>query len=120
MRDRRRRRGAGPYARESTAAVEAVVSRSANINPPLTTEPVNPARAAVLVLTSDRGFAGGYNPSGLLEAQGLHARLAERGLDSMPFVSGRKGLTCHPFRGRGTAAAWTRCAEPPTPTHATQ
>src|SRR5260221_12945030 len=57
-----RAHAAGPYAREITAAVEAVVSRSANINHPLTTEPVNSARAAVLVLTSDRGFAGGDNP----------------------------------------------------------
>src|SRR5258708_8990347 len=103
MRDRRRRRGAGPYARESTAAVEAVVSRSANINHPLTTEPVNPARAAVLVLTSDRGFAGGYNASVLREAQGLHARLAERGLDSMPFVSARKGRAPPPSRARRPA-----------------
>src|SRR5258707_13555853 len=54
-----RAHAAGPYAREITAAVEAVVSRSANINHPLTTEPANPTRAAVLILTSDRGFAGG-------------------------------------------------------------
>src|SRR5260221_14026063 len=75
-----RAHAAGPYAREITAAVEAVGSRSANINHPLTTEPVNPARAAGLVLTSDRGFAGGDNASVPRETQGLHARLAEGGL----------------------------------------
>src|SRR5258708_35010385 len=53
-----RAHAAGPYAREITAAVEAVVSRSASIRHPLTTEPENPTRAAVLILPSDRGFAG--------------------------------------------------------------
>ena len=47
---------AGPYAREITRAVEAVVSRSHAINHPLTTEPANPSRSAILLLTSDRGF----------------------------------------------------------------
>src|SRR5258708_8083320 len=69
-----RAHAAGPYAREITAAVEAVVSRSANINHPLTTEPVNPARAAVLVLTSDRGFPRGYNPPLLPSTHGLPPR----------------------------------------------
>src|SRR5258708_29022951 len=108
-----RAHAAGPYAREITAAVEAVVSRWANINRPLTTEPANPTRAAVLILTSDRGFAGGYNASLLREAQGLHARLAERGLESVPFVSGRKGLGWHRFRGREMAAEWSGFSDPP-------
>ena len=55
-----RAQAAGPYAREITAAVEAVVGRSANIRHPLTTEPDNPTTAAVLILTSDRGFCGGF------------------------------------------------------------
>src|SRR5262249_56167497 len=57
-----RARAAEPYAREITAAVEAVVSRSANIIHPLTTEPQQPTRAAVLILTSDRGFSAGFPP----------------------------------------------------------
>src|SRR5258707_11381758 len=52
-------RAAEPYAREITRAVEAVVSRSSSIHHPLTTTPEHPERAAVLILTSDRGFAGG-------------------------------------------------------------
>src|SRR5262249_56916197 len=85
-----RAQAAGPYARELTAAVEAVVSRSANINHPLTTEAQNPTRAAVLVLTSDRGFAGGSNANVLREAQALNARLRERSIEALPVVSGRQ------------------------------
>src|ERR1700683_2253141 len=54
-------RQAQPYAREITRAVGAVVSRSSGIKHPLTTAPESRTRAAVLVLTSDRGFAGGFN-----------------------------------------------------------
>src|SRR5262249_19865225 len=114
-----RAHAAGPYARAITAAVEAVVSRSANINHPLPTEPVNSTRAAVLVLTSDRGFAGGYNATVLREAQALHARLAERGLESVPFVSGRKGIGWHRFRNREIAAPSTAVSHPPTPPNPT-
>jgi F0F1-type ATP synthase, gamma subunit len=41
--------------------VEAVISRSTNVTHPFTQEPENPSRAAVLILTSDQGFAGAYN-----------------------------------------------------------
>ncbi|MGI9008836.1 MAG: F0F1 ATP synthase subunit gamma [Streptosporangiaceae bacterium] len=111
-----RAHAAGPYAREITNAVEAVVSRSANVDHPLTTEPKDPSRAAVLVLTSDRGFCGGYNASVLREAQALHGRLSERGLESVAFVSGRKGIGWHRFRDREVAGEWAGFSD--TPRHA--
>ena len=104
---------AQPYAREITWAVEAVVSRSSQIDHPLTTEPKNPARAAVLILTSDRGFAGGYNASVLREAQNLEALLAERGVTAVPFVAGRKGLIWHRFRQREMAGEWSGFSDTP-------
>src|SRR3978361_423627 len=54
-----RGRSAAPYARELTRAVSAVATFS-NVDHPLTTEPEDPKRAAVLVVTSDRGLAGAY------------------------------------------------------------
>jgi F-type H+-transporting ATPase subunit gamma len=104
---------AEPYAREITWAVEAVVSRSSQIDHPLTTEPKNPARAAVLILTSDRGFAGGYNASVLREAANLEALLAERGVAAVPFVAGRKGLIWHRFRQRTMAGEWSGFSDTP-------
>jgi F-type H+-transporting ATPase subunit gamma len=115
-----RAKAAGPYAREITAAVEAVVSRSASIQHPLTTEPVNPTRAAVLILTSDRGFCGGYNSAVLREAQALNARLTERGLASVPFVSGRKGIVWHRFREREMAGQWSGFSDTPKHANATE
>src|SRR5699024_8663754 len=53
---------ASPYARELTRAVSAVVTYS-HVDHPLTTERETPRRAAVLVITSDRGLAGAYSAS---------------------------------------------------------
>src|SRR6476646_10457943 len=64
-------RAAEPYARELTNAVEAVISRSTTINHPFTKEPESRRRAAVLIITSDQGFAGAYNANVLREASRL-------------------------------------------------
>ena len=101
-------RDAGAYAREITQAVEAVVSQSSQIDHPLVREPENSQRAAILILSSDRGFAGGYNSNVMREAQGLRARLRERGVEPVTYVSGTKGITWHRFRGVETAGSWTR------------
>jgi F-type H+-transporting ATPase subunit gamma len=109
----RRAHEAEPYAREITRAVEAVVSRSGQIDHPLTNEPKNPTRAAVLILTSDRGFCGGFNTNVLREAQRLRGLLAENGLETVPFVAGRKGLSWHRFRGREMAGEWSGFSDSP-------
>jgi F-type H+-transporting ATPase subunit gamma len=106
-------RDAAPYAREITQAVEAVVSVSSHIDHPLVRESAHPQRAAVLILTSDRGFAGGYNANVLREADRLRARLAEDGIEPVTYVSGSKGITWHRFRGRETAADWSGFSEVP-------
>jgi F-type H+-transporting ATPase subunit gamma len=115
-----RQRAADPYAREITRAVEAVVSRSSNINHPLTTKPESVTRAAVLILTSDRGFAGGYNASVLREAEGLRVMLEDNGVAAVPFVSGRKGITWHRFRQRAMAGEWSGFSENPAAANASE
>jgi F-type H+-transporting ATPase subunit gamma len=104
---------AEPYSREITAAVEAVVSRSGQIDHPLTREPSDPKRAAVLVLTSDRGFAGGFNANVLREFQGLRRLLADHHVEPVPFVSGRKGISWHRFREIDMAAEWSGYSDTP-------
>jgi F-type H+-transporting ATPase subunit gamma len=105
-----------PYAREIQRAVEAVVSKSENVDHPLTRPNPYPKRAAVLILTSDRGFCGGFNANVLREAQGLRALLESQRLEAVPFVAGRKGIAWHRFRGREMAAEWSGFSD--TPRHA--
>jgi F-type H+-transporting ATPase subunit gamma len=106
-------RAATPYARELTLAVEAVVSGSPSITHPLVTEAEKPARAAVVMLTSDRGFAGGYNANVLREGQALTESLTGRGIQVLPYVSGRKGIVWHRFRQREITAEWSGFSERP-------
>jgi F-type H+-transporting ATPase subunit gamma len=120
IRAQQRVRAAGPYAREITRAVEAVVSRSSQIDHPLTTEPEHPSRAAVLILTSDRGFNGGYNASVLREAQRLSELLAGRGIQAVPYVSGRKGISWHRFRQREIAGEWSGFSDTPAQANASE
>jgi F-type H+-transporting ATPase subunit gamma len=120
VRAQQRLRDARPYARELTEAIEAVVSRSSQINHPLTSEPADPTRAAVLILTSDRGFCGGFNTSVLREAQGLRALLEDRGIEAVPYVSGRKGISWHRFRQREMAGEWSGFSEVPAQKNASE
>jgi F-type H+-transporting ATPase subunit gamma len=103
---------AAPYARELTRAVQALVSYS-NVDHPLTTEPENPQRAAVLIVTSDRGLAGAYSSSVLKEAERLAERLRGEGKEVVTFISGRKGEAYYRFRGRPVAQTWTGFSDQP-------
>ena len=120
VRAQQRLRDATPYAQELTQAIEAVVSRSSQIDHPLTSEPADPTRAAVLILTSDRGFCGGFNTSVLREAQGLRALLEDRGIEAVPYVSGRKGISWHRFRQREMAGEWSGFSEVPAQKNASE
>jgi F-type H+-transporting ATPase subunit gamma len=113
-------RDAGPYARELVDAVTAVVSRSAQVTHPLVTPAENPASAAVLIITSDRGFCGGYNSAVLRQAQSLRALLTGRGVSATPFVAGRKGIVWHNFRDLPMAASWSGFSETPRNAHAVE
>jgi F-type H+-transporting ATPase subunit gamma len=90
-----------------------VVSGSPALTHPLITEVENPSRAAVVMLTSDRGFAGGYNANVLREGQALTQTLTGRGIEVMPYVAGTKGIVWHRFRQREMAAEWSGFSERP-------
>ena len=114
-----RLRDAAPYAREITRAVEAVVARSGQIKHPLTTQVENPTRAAVVVITSDRGFAGGFNSNALREAQSLQALLSQQGIETVPYAVGRKGIGWYRFRSRALADEWSGFSDTPVSANAT-
>lgn len=108
-----RANSAAPYARELTRAVSAVATYS-NVDHALTTEPESPDRAAVLVVTSDRGLAGAYSSSVLREAEGLVEKLRAEGKKVDLYISGRKGEAFYKFRGRPVVEAWTGHSDQPT------
>ncbi len=114
VRAQQRMRAAEPYARELTRAVEAVISRSTSVTHPFTTEPEHPSRAAVLILTSDQGFAGAFNANVLRESARLRQLLRDRGVEPVLYVAGRKGIGWHRFRELDVAATWSGFSATPT------
>jgi F-type H+-transporting ATPase subunit gamma len=65
------------------------------------------------VLTSDRGFCGGFNANVLREAQSLRALLSEQRIETVPYVSGRKGMSWYRFRGRNVGGEWSGFSDTP-------
>ncbi|MDX6282500.1 MAG: F-type H+-transporting ATPase subunit gamma [Kribbellaceae bacterium] len=108
-----RAKAAGPYARELTRAVSAVATFS-NVDHPLTTEKPNPKRAAVLLITSDRGQAGAYSSSVIREGERLNQLLREDEKEIVPFLSGRKGIAYYTFRQREIAQSWSGDSDAPS------
>lgn len=108
-----RAQAAAPYARELTRAVSAVATYS-NVDHPLTKEEENPVKAAVLVITSDRGLAGAYSGSVLKEAERLFERLRSEGKEVDIFIGGRKGQAYFKFRNRPIVQAWTGFSDQPS------
>ena len=108
-----RAQAAAPYARELTRAVSAVATFS-NVEHPLTTEPEDPKRAAVLIVTSDRGLAGAYSASVLKEAERLAEKLREEGKEVEWYVCGRKAEGYFRFRNRPVVQSWTGHSDQPT------
>jgi F-type H+-transporting ATPase subunit gamma len=108
-----RAQAAEPYARELTRAVSAVATYS-NVDHPLTTEPAEARRAAVLVVTSDRGLAGAYSANVLKEAERLAEKLRGEGKEVATYISGRKGEAYFKFRQRPVVQAWTGFSDQPT------
>jgi F-type H+-transporting ATPase subunit gamma len=104
---------AAPYARELTRAVSAVASYS-NVEHPLTQEEEDPKRAAVLVITSDRGLAGGYSSSVLKEVERLAERLRDEGKEIDYFLAGRKAEAYFKFRQRPFIESWSGFSDQPT------
>ncbi len=108
-----RAQAAAPYARELTRAVSAVATFS-NVDHPLTKEEEDPKRAAVLIITSDRGLAGAYSSNVLKESEKLAEKLRSQGMETDIYISGRKGEAYFKFRQREIIKAWTGHSDQPT------
>jgi len=101
-----------PYATELTRAVSAVATGS-NTKHPLTTESENPTRAAVLLLTSDRGLAGAFNSNIIREGMRMAAEVREQGAEPSFAVVGRKGVSAMTFRKQDVSSSYVGFTDRP-------
>lgn len=101
-----------PYAQAITGVLTALAS-NARIDHPLLTPRERVRRAGVLLVTSDRGLAGGYSSNAIKTAESLIARLRADGKEPVLYVVGRKGVGFYRFRDRPIEASWTGFSEQP-------
>jgi len=107
-----------PYFQALVRALSAAVS-NATVDHPLIT-PRDAKRAAVIVFTADRGFAGAYSANTIREARGLVTLLEEEGMEVDLYAVGQKGVQYFTFRGRELAGQWSGFTEEPTYGDATE
>ncbi|WP_300345113.1 F0F1 ATP synthase subunit gamma [Nesterenkonia sp.] len=109
---RDRARAASPYAEAITRAVSAVASQH-GVEHVLTDSVPEPKRAAVLIMTSDRGLAGAYSTNVLKHSESLVRRLTEAGVEVRPYLYGRKAQAFYDFRSREYDQVWTGKTDAP-------
>jgi F-type H+-transporting ATPase subunit gamma len=107
-----RMRAARPYAEEMTRAL-AALGKNASLQHPMLTGVESPQRSGILLVTSDRGLAGGYNANVIKAANELAGRLRDEGKEPVFYVIGRKGVGYYTFRQIPIAGAWTGFSEQP-------
>jgi len=108
-----RMKQARPYADELTRALSAL-GKNASVENPLLTGVAEPKRAAILLITSDRGLAGGYSSNAIKKANELAESLRGEGKEPVLYVIGRKGVAFYKFRSIAIADSWTGFSEKPT------
>ena len=98
-RARRRVEASRPYSRKLTGAIERLATPELADLQPLLRQPEEIRRAAVLLLTSDRGLCGAFNSNLIRHARGLMDELRERDVETRFQVVGQQGIDFFAFRG---------------------
>jgi len=114
---------ARPYARALRDVIEDLLSPELAERFPLMRRPKppehgGPRRAALLLVTSNRGLAGGFNANLIRAARGREAELTEAGYDTDLFVVGKKGVNYFRFVKRPMALGRIDVGDRPTAQHA--
>ncbi|MCB9411105.1 F0F1 ATP synthase subunit gamma [Mycolicibacterium sp.] len=104
---------ARPYSTEITHMLTNLAAESA-LDHPLLVAREKPKRAAVLVVSSDRGLCGAYNANVLRRAEELISLLREEGKEPVLYVVGRKALGYFSFRNWTITQSWIGFSEKPT------
>ena len=89
---------ARPYAERLTEVIGRLIDPELRERYPLLRQPQSVRRAAVLLITSNRGLAGAFNVNLIREARGLMARLQKQNVEVDLHVIGRKGVGFFKFQ----------------------
>ena len=111
---------ARPYAQALRDVIASLYSNDLAERFPLLRQPATPRRVALVVLTSNRGLAGGFNANLIKEARSTIARLEGEGVAVDLHAVGRKGLGYFRYVGRPIASSRTDITDRPTAENAAE
>src|SRR3954465_13480794 len=97
---------ARPYAESLREVIASLYSPDLAERFPLLRQPTQIKRAAVILLTANRGLAGAFNANLIKEARATINRLEGAGVTVDVHGIGKKGIGY--FRCRGPTAVWSR------------
>lgn len=104
---------ARPYARALGEVIAGLYSADLADRFPLLRQPEQIRKAAVILLTSNRGLCGGFNANLIREARGLLRKLRDQGTEVEMHVVGRKGIGYFKYVGQPMAAQRTDITDRP-------
>jgi F-type H+-transporting ATPase subunit gamma len=109
---------ARPYAQGLGEVIQRLLTPELAARYPLLRQPETVRRAAVVLITANRGLAGGFNTNLIKEARGLLQRLRRDGAEVELHVVGKKGIGFFRFQKEPIATARTDITDRPTATDA--
>jgi F-type H+-transporting ATPase subunit gamma len=105
---------AKPYADALEEIVGSLYSPAFAEQFPLLRRPEETKRAAVLLMTANRGLAGGFNANLIKETRRTLEELEAAGVETELHIAGKKGLAYFNFRGVPVKESWTHIGDVPT------
>ncbi len=111
---------ARPYANSLAEVIAGLYSPELAEKFPLLRQPAEVKRAAVILLTSNRGLAGGFNANLIKEARKLLTVLDRDGVDTQLHVVGKKGLGYFRYIGRAVTTSRTDITDRPSAANAAE
>jgi F-type H+-transporting ATPase subunit gamma len=102
-----------PYAQELSNVMERL-SEASSLDHPMLHEREDGNVAAILIVSSDRGMAGGYNHNVFKKAAELEKMLEEAGYEVVRYVTGGKAVGFYKFREAEIAGQWTGFSQDPS------
>jgi len=111
---------ARPYAQALRDVIASLYSPELAEQFPLLRQPAQVKRAAVILLTANRGLAGAFNANLIKEARGTIGRLENQGVSVDVHAVGKKGLGYFRYVGRTVASSRIDISDRPTAENAAE
>ena len=105
---------ARPYVAKMAEVVAHLADTPDAAQHPLLRDPTSVQRVAIVLITGDRGLAGGYNSSVIRAAERLLHEHQAAGRDAQLVIAGRKGISYFRYRRQPIMASVTGVSDRPT------